>query len=113
MLSARQLSLINYMVNNPQKTNKECYMDLKIPESTFFKWRKNTEFKEELSRQVKEVWTDSERMAVNEMIRLAKEGNFQAVKYILDSLEYQPKQKVALDANTTITVSVGQEDVVE
>ena len=68
MLTARQKNLIEYMIANPEKNAKECYTACDIPERTYYGWKKNNpEFVEELDRRIKEVWKDSERLAVDKM----------------------------------------------
>ena len=40
------------------------------------------------------------------MIELAKEGNFNANKYILDSLGYAPAQKIEAEVNNDINITI-------
>lgn len=47
-------------------------------------------------------------MAVNTMINLCSEGNFQAVKYMLDNLGYKPVEKMEakVDATSNIVIEI-------
>ena len=64
------------------------------------------EFQEEYKRRLRENWESAELMAQEMMQKLAREGSFQANKYILDSLNYAPTQRIEADVNTNIVIDV-------
>ena len=64
------------------------------------------EFADELKARLAEIWKDSERMAMETMHSLAREGDFKAAKYILDSLDYAPAQKIQADISTDININI-------
>lgn len=109
-LSARQYDLIAYMVAHPKTTAAECLRECNIPKSTYYEWRNKKEFNQELNRQIKAKWADSERLATDTMINLCSKGDFQATKYILDNLGYKATEKVSADVNATTTISINIEE---
>ena len=74
--------------------------------NTITVWKNNKEFQEEYARRLKEMWQDSEAIAVKAMIKLAKEGSFQASKYILDSQGYAPAQKIEAEVKQDINIVI-------
>ena len=79
---------------------------LEINRNTITVWKRDAEFVSALDARIKEIWKDSEMLAVNAMRNLALQGNFNANKYILDSLGYAPKQQVEMDLHTDINIVV-------
>lgn len=66
-----------------------------VHRDTLHRWRTQTpEFQEALDKAIKERWKNAESLAVDGMINLASEGNYNAIKYILDSLGYKPVEKM-------------------
>ena len=79
---------------------------LNLNNKTVGKWRKMPEFQEELKKRLAEQWQNAESLAQKKMIELASDGNFQANKYILDSLGYAPVQKIEADVHTEINIEI-------
>lgn len=80
---------------------KECG----VHRDSLHRWRnENEEFKIALDKATKDRWKAAEQMAVNTMINLCSEGNFQAVKYMLDNLGYKPVEKVEAKVDATAQV---------
>lgn len=96
-LNARQLTCIEVMLANPSASYEKLAEIVGCNRNTITAWKRNEEFQAEYSRRLKEMWKDSEGIAVKTMIKLADEGNFQASKYILDSMNYAPAQKIEAD----------------
>lgn len=105
-LTKRQENFIEYMVAHPFFTNQKCREDCNIPVSTYYAWKAKEEFSAALKKRIKEVWEDSERMAVETMLNLCQEGDFKASKYILDNLGYAPTQKVEANVTNAINISI-------
>lgn len=105
-LKPRQLKLIEEMLANPMIPDTELAARLGINRNTVREWKRKPEFQDELKMRLAEQWRDSERMAVDTMQSLAREGDFKAAKYILDSLGYAPAQKIEADINTDIIVNI-------
>lgn len=96
-LSTRQLAYIEFLLANPLLTNIEAGEKIGVSRNTISKWKENPEFKAEYKRRLQEKWEDSELMAMEMMQKLARDGNFQANKYILDSQGYAPATKIEAD----------------
>lgn len=105
-LKARQLELIEALLANPLQPDTEVAKQLCINRNTVREWKKKPEFQEEYQRRLREKWEDSERMAMETMQTLAREGDFKASKYILDSLGYAPTQKIEAEVSTDIVINI-------
>ena len=105
-LSVRQMDFIEFMIANPLKTAKELCKEFKLSNNTYSTWRKQPKFKEYLSKRLQEKWKDDELMAQATIEQLARDGDFKAAKYILDSLGYAPVQKIQAEVQNSITINV-------
>ncbi|MBR5823813.1 MAG: hypothetical protein IKY67_06690 [Paludibacteraceae bacterium] len=105
-LKQRQLAYIEFLLANPLLTNTEAGEKIGVSRNTISKWKDNPEFKEEYKKRLKEKWEDSELMAMEMMQKLARDGNFQASKYILDSQGYAPTTKIEADINADINIVI-------
>lgn len=106
MLTNKQLLLIEYMITNPKATQEQLAEMVGASRKTIGRWQKLEEFQDELKTQLKDVWGDLERNAINTMKNLVDEGSFQASKYVLDSLGYAPAQKIEADVKTDIVINI-------
>lgn len=109
-LSKRQKELLEYMLANPVLPETVCARNCGVPNSTYFDWKKRGEFTAELDRRLKEQWKDSERIAVETMVSLCRQGEYAAAKYILDNLGYKPVDKIQAEINTDITITIGDDE---
>lgn len=105
-LSKRQKELLEYMLANPVLPETVCARNCGVPNSTYFDWKKKGEFTAELDKRLKEQWKDSERIAVETMVSLCRQGEYAAAKYILDNLGYKPAEKVQAEINTDIIINI-------
>ena len=107
-LTTKQRNLIAFMVANPLLPETVCAKECGVPNSTYFYWKKQKTFTDELDRQIKAKWKDAERMATETMIELAREGDFRANKYILDNLGYKAKDEVEVkgELETVININI-------
>ena len=85
-LKSRQLACIEAMLANPSASQVALAEMVGCNRNTILVWKNDPEFQAEYQRRLKEMWKDAEAIAVKNMVKLAEEGNFQANKYILDSL---------------------------
>ena len=106
MLKPRQFELIELMLANPMIPDTELAKQLNINRNTVREWKKKPEFQEEIKNRLKEKWEDSERLAVETMQSLAREGDFKASKYILDSLGYAPAQKLEANVKGALEINI-------
>lgn len=107
-LKPRQYKLIEALLANPMMPDTALAEELGINRNTVRVWKKLPEFQAELKARLAEQWQDSERMAVDVMQSLAREGNFQATKYILDSLGYAPAQRIEADLHNDINIIIDE-----
>ena len=105
-LKPRQYKLIEAMLANPMLPDTKLAEELGINRNTIREWKKKPEFQAELKARLSEQWQDSERMAVDVMQSLAREGSFQATKYILDSLGYAPAQRIEAEVRNDININI-------
>lgn len=105
-LTAKRLELLEAMLAQPMLSDVKLGQLLDLNNKTVGKWRKEPEFQAELKARLAQQWKDAESLAQRKMIDLAAEGNFQANKYILDSLGYAPAQKVQAEINGDISITI-------
>ena len=105
-LKPKQKALIEAIVANPTAPHTELAEIVGINRNTITVWKRDAEFQAALDARIKEIWKDSEMLAVNSMRKLATEGNFNASKYILDSLGYAPAQRIEADLHTDIEINI-------
>lgn len=105
-LKPKQLALIEAIIAYPNAPHTELAEIVGINRNTITSWKRDDEFREALAKRLKEMWEDSEVIAITNMRKLASEGNFQANKYILDSLGYTPTHKIEADLNTDINITI-------
>lgn len=105
-LNAKQLTLLEYMLSNPNTPVTKCVEDCGIPRRTYYNWKEKGEFQAELDKRIREKWKDSERLATETMINLCAKGDYAAAKYILDNLGYKPVDKVQADIHTDINITI-------
>lgn len=111
-LKPKQIELIEALLANPMVSDTAIAEQIGINRNTVHNWKIKPEFQEEFRKRMREKWEDSERMAVESMLSLVREGNFQATKYILDNLGYAPVQKQQIDANVNnnIILNIDEEE---
>ena len=105
-ITTRQMDFIEFMISNPLKTGKERCKEFGLGNNTYSAWRRQPKFKEYLSKRLQEKWKDNELMAQATIEQLARDGDFKAAKYILDSLGYAPVQKIQAEVQNSITINV-------
>ena len=105
-LKARQYQLLEALLANPMVPDTELAKQIGINRNTVREWKKKPEFQEELQKRLREKWEDSERLAMETMQSLAREGDFKASKYILDSLGYAPVTKIEADIAKDIVINI-------
>ena len=105
-LKPRQTKLIEAILANPGASNTELGEIVGASRNTISIWKKQEEFQETLRERLQEVWKESEAIAIDTMQNLAKEGNFHAAKYILDSMGYAAVQKIEAELHSDININI-------
>lgn len=106
-LKAKHYALIEAMLANPTATYEQLGAIVGVNRNTITAWRRLPEFQEEYQKRLKQMWKDSESIAVRTMIDLASNGDYKASQYILNSLGYAPATKIEADVshnNINITI---------
>lgn len=110
-LNNKQLKAIELLVYSPYMTQEMMAKECGVARETLYRWRyENEEFKTELKKAIRQRWEGAEAMAVNGMINLASEGNFQAIKYMLDNAGYKPVDKIEASVKSDVVLRIGYED---
>ena len=109
-LKAKQIELLEAMLAHPMMSDVKLAELLNLNNKTVGKWRKEPEFQAEMKKRLAEQWQTAESLAQKKMIELAADGNFNANKYILDSLGYAPAQRIVADVNQDIVISIGYDE---
>jgi len=104
-MTKKQQLLIELYATKPFAKDKDIAMEVGVTPQYICKFKRTDTFKEALDKRLKEIWKDSERIAVDAMIEAAKSGNITASTYILNSLNYQAPQQINLNTNV-IKVSI-------
>lgn len=110
-LNNKQLKAIELLVYKPHMTLNMIASECGVHRDTLHRWRNETpEFKEALDKAIKERWKAAESIAVNTMISLCSEGNFQAAKFMLENLGYKPVDKLEAKVDGTANIVIEIED---
>lgn len=108
-LRPQEIALIEALLANPAISNEKVAPMVGINRNTVREWKKKPEFQEEYKKRLKEKWESCEDIAIDTMRNLAIDGDFKAAKYILDSMNYAPAQKIEADVSTNIVINVEEE----
>lgn len=100
---------IEAMMAYPFATQEEIANLVGCSVATVRSWKYHPLFQEVLEKRLKEEWKDARKVAQATIIDLAKDGDFQASKYILDSNGYNATQKVEIE-NNQIKVTIDSDD---
>lgn len=106
-LNNKQLKAIELLVYSPHMTQNVIAQECGVHRDTIRRWREETpEFQAALDKAIKERWKAAETLAVDGMISLAAEGNYNAIKYLLDNLGYKPTEKIEANVSTDINIVI-------
>lgn len=106
MLKPKQIAFIEKLIANPFKTDTALAKEIGVHRNTLHVWKQDLEFQAEYKRRLAEVWQDGERMAITTVQNLARSGDFKAAKYILDSLDYAPTQKIDAVISKDVVINI-------
>lgn len=109
MLKKKQYEAIQLHVYTEMR-DSEIKEKLNISDSTFWRWKKDEEFVEELEKENRRKFKSLQTQALHTMAKLMEQGHFQASKYILDGNYYAPTEKHEVDMSANITVDYGDDD---
>lgn len=93
-MDAKQLNCIEMMVLYPNMTQKDIAKEIQVSENTIVTWKKSPEFQAELKNRLDEEWKSYRKEAQQAMLKLMRDGNYQATQYILDSNGLKATEKI-------------------
>lgn len=105
-LKPKQIKCIELIVTHPDYSNTKLGEEVGVNRNTVSTWKRNEDFQIALKKRLQEVWKSGEAIAIRTMQNLAKEGNFHAAKYILDSMDYAPTQRIEADITKDIEITI-------
>lgn len=107
-LNNKQIKAIELLVYSPHMKLNMIASEVGVSRETLHRWRNDTpEFQKALDEAIKKRWKAAEALAVNGMIDLASEGNYNAIKYLLDNLGYKPVDKIQAEVNSDVIINIG------
>lgn len=110
-LNNKQIKAIELLVYQPYMTQQMIAKECGVHRDTLHRWRTEVpEFQAALDKAIKDRWKAAESLAVNGMINLAAEGNFQAMKYMLDNLGYKPADKIEANVKSDVVIRIGYDE---
>ena len=102
----RKKDILKYWVFNPQLSYEQICKDMKISSKTFYLWRQDEKFMEQYLKLCQKRFSCLQALAVQKLGEQVQEGNFSAVKYVLDNQGYNATQKIETNTPTVITVTI-------
>lgn len=109
-LKARQQRTLEAWVNNPLSSYPDIAKIAGIDVTTFWRYRQDPDFMEKYHEMCKNRFNSFEAAAMEQLKFHLDAGNWQAVKYILDSLGYKPTDKVKANIDTALNLHIGVTD---
>ena len=105
-LSTRHREIAQYRLMFPGLTQEEMGKKFGLTQVQINHIYKSPVFIDYYESLLQDRWKEHENEAQQKMFELMQDGNFNATKYILDSLGYQPKQQVQLETNNSIKINI-------
>lgn len=110
-MKRKHWALIEAMLANPNMTEAEVGEFLCVKHDQAHATLNSPVFVEELNKAFKQKFKNAQRYAVNTMENLAKDGDFQASKFILENSGYKEETNIKVDmGNVEINIVNNDED---
>ena len=106
-IEERKQRTLEAWVNNPTLTFEEIAKLAGVSDKTFWRYRQDENYMKQYQKMCQARFRRLEAKAIQKLEEQLDEGNFQAVKYTLDSLGYKPTDKVEANVDAPITITVG------
>ena len=101
---------LEYMIAHPNCTMKEVSEQVGVHYMTAYNWFKSPIYMEEYRNRVNSRWSKAISIAQLKLIEKIEDGDWNAIKYILDYAGYTPSQKLEVTTNK-ITINIEGENV--
>ena len=108
-IRARQDKCLQVWLDNPTLPLDTVAEMAGVSIKTFYRYRQDKEFMERYHEEQKKRFASLEGKAIALLEQQMTDGNWQAIKYVLDGTDHKPEDKVSLNT-TVITVSIDEEE---
>ena len=111
-LEALQAKACEIIRHNPALSYSAVGKELGLNERTVWQWydRDTHGFRAKWDKALKDAFTRLEGLAIQALGDLIVDGNFSAVKYVLDNREYGATQKIKADVDSTVDINISIEE---
>lgn len=108
-MQARACEIIRH---NPALSYAAVGKKLGLGETTVWQWyqRDTHGFKEKWDKALKDAFDRLEGLAIQALGDLIVDGNFSAVKYVLDNKNYGATQKIKADVDSSVDINITIEE---
>lgn len=97
-------------LDNPLLTSREVAEKANVSRDTFNDYQQNDEWMAEYKAECDKRFESLRAAAVENLENALLDGDWRATTYVLDALGYQAAQKINVDANTTIKISIDEDE---
>lgn len=108
-IRARQDKCLEIWLDNPTIPLDTVADMAGVGRKTFWRYRKDENFMARYHEEQKKRFAALEGKAVALLDKQMEDGNWSAIKYVLDGNGYKPADKVDMNASTTISISIDEE----
>lgn len=105
-LSNKQMKAAEILVTQPEKKLQDVAKELNVTETTLWRWRQRSDFKEYESQLCHQRFLDLERLAIQKLKENVKKNNQRAIEYALDYAGYKTAEKVDLEVNRDVKIII-------
>lgn len=109
-LQPKHYDLIAKLIENPYMTKAEMAKAVGCSDRTITRTVNSDVFKEELYKRTREEFKDYQVKAVKQMEKLAEEGDFRAIKYVLDGCNYAGTIDINAKVKEEVIINIVGED---
>lgn len=102
--------VLEVWVANPLMPLEQVARTAGVGDRTFYRYRQDPAFMDRYHEACKEKFKSMEGLAMQKLRDAVEDGNWNAVKYILDGMGYKPTEKVDANVNGTqdINITIGE-----
>ena len=102
--------IMEVWLDNPLLTSREVAEKANVSRDTFNDYQQNEEWMAEYKAECDKRFECLRAAAVENLENALLDGDWRATTYVLDSLGYNATQKINVDGNTTIHISINDAD---
>ena len=106
--AAKMKRVMQVWLSNPLLTSKEVAEMAGVSTDSFHDYQQNEEWMAEYKAECDKRFESLRAAAVENLENALLNGDWRATTYVLDALGYQAAQKIDVDANTVIKISIDE-----